>query len=565
MPTDFRASQIQTNKIIASGSTGTTSNALLLIYPISKQSGSNQGFIDTGAFGLRDIGTDVFMFVSGAVNGKGVAGNTISVFGGDVHFSGNILLSTGSYPNVRRISLEAVPNANGLIVPENTWLYIQASNIGASGSGGYLILSGGIGGYTSASDTTHEGGWVFAVAGDAGGCDGDGVVPLSEGGWFVAQGGKGSAASATQTRTAGPGGGILLQGATGGATSLAAASGSGAGGLGGSIFSYGGTGGAATVAGSTSFAGNGGSQTIEGGRGGHTNSGDGGDGGDVSIKAGNGGNAQGPGLAGNGGSVIIQAGFPGTTASNYLQAPGYVKLLGGRVRAVDLNISGSYLQLGGPPAANHTGFGRIFLNQDGARESTGFPGYDIFFYVSGTITTGSSDRLSVFGGSVVVSGALRVGSSSTNYISESAGNMIFRDTTISGATLAKMNRTFLPAGSYINTSQLIGNPQVAGQTVVSQSEVGSTEIVLRNVLSTTNATATATVKLYNVTSGTYVEIGGPGVTTLDTTSTTPVQRQSVNLIGAVNFGTGSNIYEVQVYISNATYQAVLGSSMFVCV
>ena len=93
MPVDFRASQLQTNKIIASGSTGTATNALLLIYPISKQAAinPNQGIIDTAsAFSLSGIGTDVFMYVSGGVGQKGVsASNSITVFGGDLHVSGN--------------------------------------------------------------------------------------------------------------------------------------------------------------------------------------------------------------------------------------------------------------------------------------------------------------------------------------------------------------------------------------------------------------------------------------------------------------------------------------------
>jgi hypothetical protein len=92
MPVDFRASQLQTNKIIASGSTGTATNALLLIYPISKQNtGSlNQGFIDLAAFNTSSIGSDVFMYVSGGVGQRGVsASNSITVFGGDLHVSGN--------------------------------------------------------------------------------------------------------------------------------------------------------------------------------------------------------------------------------------------------------------------------------------------------------------------------------------------------------------------------------------------------------------------------------------------------------------------------------------------
>ncbi|TXH11650.1 MAG: hypothetical protein E6R04_00970, partial [Spirochaetes bacterium] len=65
MTYDFRASQIRTNKLITSGSTGT--NAALLIYPFTvalNQSGS----INSSMFGTGSIGQDVFLFVSGAAS-----------------------------------------------------------------------------------------------------------------------------------------------------------------------------------------------------------------------------------------------------------------------------------------------------------------------------------------------------------------------------------------------------------------------------------------------------------------------------------------------------------------
>ena len=48
MPIDFRASQIQTNKIIASGSTGTETGAQIVVYSHLADDGTspNQGFID---------------------------------------------------------------------------------------------------------------------------------------------------------------------------------------------------------------------------------------------------------------------------------------------------------------------------------------------------------------------------------------------------------------------------------------------------------------------------------------------------------------------------------------
>jgi hypothetical protein len=84
MARDTKTSQLQVNKIIASGSTGT--EARILIYGIEAQDSNNpnQGIVDTSKFSLSGIGTDVFLFVSGGI------GAGISVFGGDVKISGTL-------------------------------------------------------------------------------------------------------------------------------------------------------------------------------------------------------------------------------------------------------------------------------------------------------------------------------------------------------------------------------------------------------------------------------------------------------------------------------------------
>lgn len=89
MTFDFRASQLRTSKIIASGSTGT--RAKILLYPINAQGTPlNQGNIDISLFGTGSIGNDVFLFVSGVIGGIGASSNGITLFGGDVYVSGNI-------------------------------------------------------------------------------------------------------------------------------------------------------------------------------------------------------------------------------------------------------------------------------------------------------------------------------------------------------------------------------------------------------------------------------------------------------------------------------------------
>jgi len=150
----------------------------------------------------------------------------------------------------------------------------------------------------------------------------------------------------------------------------------------------------------------------------------------------------------------------------------------------------------------------------------------------------------------------------------SRGDVIVKgDVIISGnlyVSASKRYAQYITVAGYLSTLASSSNPQVAGQTVISQSEVNTNSIVLRGVLSSFTGSVSASIKLYNVTSGAYVEIGGSGITTLSTTSTTATQVQSVNLMSAVNFGTGSNIYETQVFTSNTSTQVYHGSTTFVC-
>jgi hypothetical protein len=93
MPIDFRASQIQTNKIIASGSTGTSTGARLVVYPHAADDGTapNQGYINQSVFVTSSVGTDIFLYVSGGIGERNVVNaQSITCFGGDVHISGNL-------------------------------------------------------------------------------------------------------------------------------------------------------------------------------------------------------------------------------------------------------------------------------------------------------------------------------------------------------------------------------------------------------------------------------------------------------------------------------------------
>jgi len=92
---DFRADQVQTSKIIV---TGSAPEKTLLIYSIDADgTPPNQGNIDPTVFNTSSIGSDVFFFVSGAVGGRGGTDPVIAVIGGDLHVSGNLTVD-GTYP-----------------------------------------------------------------------------------------------------------------------------------------------------------------------------------------------------------------------------------------------------------------------------------------------------------------------------------------------------------------------------------------------------------------------------------------------------------------------------------
>jgi hypothetical protein len=114
MTFDFRASQLRTSKIIASGSTGT--NAKLLLYPIAADgSPSNQGNINSSIFDTGSIGHDVFFFVSGGIGGINGSSQVISLFGGDVYASGSIKTEqTLTAQNVSAVNVGASLSVSGL-------------------------------------------------------------------------------------------------------------------------------------------------------------------------------------------------------------------------------------------------------------------------------------------------------------------------------------------------------------------------------------------------------------------------------------------------------------------
>jgi len=199
-------------------------------------------------------------------------------------------------------------------------------------------------------------------------------------------------------------------------------------------------------------------------------------------------------------------------------------------------------------------------------------GTDVFFFVSGSTT-----KKAVFGGDVIVSGTLtaRGGLSGsltrltdgTSYLRAGPGITINSSSVNGAVTITGSGGTYgrLFIGSYTTTVNTSSNPQVCGQNNWRPTEFsfvsGSSSVFLQAILSALTGSATAFVRLYNVTSGAYVHIGGSGITELSTSQTTPTKLLSVNLSGATNFNiTTEKIYEVQIYTSTTASTTFLGSA-----
>lgn len=160
MPIDFKASQIRTNKIIASGS---ASKPYLLIYP------SGSALNDSGALTkISGTGSDGWLFVSGGINS-----NEKVVFGGDATVSGTFIVS----PNITQPLIYATASSNPIFArvgikrpdPESTL------HVGGTNEPGLLTDTGAIINYgrnNSASST-------FLVQGKYGGDHGLLVVSAS--------------------------------------------------------------------------------------------------------------------------------------------------------------------------------------------------------------------------------------------------------------------------------------------------------------------------------------------------------------------------------------------------
>jgi hypothetical protein len=148
---DFRASQIRTNKLITSGSTGTP--AKLLVYDISADgTPANQGNINTSSFGVDSIGSDTFIYVSGSRSALSQSSGGIAVFGGDMRISGTLQAITET-------------GENDFYQPPHVIVNSNTGGVGSIGDGGVFIASiGNLGG----SGAQEAGGLEFSILSSGG-------------------------------------------------------------------------------------------------------------------------------------------------------------------------------------------------------------------------------------------------------------------------------------------------------------------------------------------------------------------------------------------------------------
>lgn len=485
MPVDFRASQLQTNKIIASGSTGTGTNALLLIYPISKQNTSslNQGFINLAAFNTSSIGSDVFMYVSGGIAQKGVsASNSISVFGGDLHVSGNLSVN-GSLPFATSsfFRLGLVDYASTISTSSSPEVVGQVI-FSANEFSGTLTLRGML----SSTSTTTTASVKF---------------------WNLTSGTYVDIAGTGQTT-------LSVIGLVPVLTS---------------------------------------SVNLIGANGFSTSS-----------------------------QHVYELQLFTSTGSATAYAGGWELRPSGTFAALTLSYStssttftsGSWIE--GSPSPRLRTTASVALHTSFAEEM----GADVFFFVSGSIASGSAtSRNTVFGGTLITSGNLGFrnpavppgrGSISLN----PQGSLTFFDgdnpqgwsltqLAVSGAAGAG---TGFPELQMVAAAVTLAS---TASTMVGQFQYNPTEFDttptnarLRTIFAVTSPPQTASLRLYNLTSASYVHIGGAGLIDIFSTASNPTFITSSNLVGATNFSTASALYEVQISSSLSGSAIIHGNTIF---
>ncbi len=143
MAKDFRSDQIRTRQIIGSGSIpGAPSSVGLVIYSGSKAS-NYDGTIDGSAAFWADVGSDVWLVISGGTNNTAYQGGQ-RVAGTGVLFKGDVIISGSLF--AERSVIEVDSSVQGdLIVPNRAALGTSADNAGPPwdlvGTGSAMVLA----------------------------------------------------------------------------------------------------------------------------------------------------------------------------------------------------------------------------------------------------------------------------------------------------------------------------------------------------------------------------------------------------------------------------------------
>jgi len=151
MALDFKANQIRTSQIIASGS---TTGASLVVYGPGAAADFKGGIFSAVT---ASVGSDVFIYVSGSTGSKNLANSRgTSLFGGDVVVSGTITSASGLSGSLTKLA-------------DGTSYLVQGSNITIStGTNGQVTISSTGGGTPGGSDTYVQFNDGGSFGGDAG-------------------------------------------------------------------------------------------------------------------------------------------------------------------------------------------------------------------------------------------------------------------------------------------------------------------------------------------------------------------------------------------------------------
>lgn len=144
-------------------------------------------------------------------------------------------------------------------------------------------------------------------------------------------------------------------------------------------------------------------------------------------------------------------------------------------------------------------------------------------------------------------------------ITTQSNGQIAISASITGGSGGSTN-TFLFAAGYTATVATSSSPAVGGQFRFIKTEHNTGSIFFRVVLSA-ESSATGSVRLYNFTSGAYVDLNGPALFPLSWSTGTPTAVTSVNLTSSAGWTDGDATYEVRLHTSDNTKNAILGSGI----